>query len=89
MQHEVVGVYPSGTREMITSTLVAFGEPDGDSAIARTVGLPAAIAAAMVLDGRIADRGVLIPVSPGVYAPILDELAASAGVVFNERTGVV
>ena len=89
MQHEIVGEYPSGTREMITSTLVAFGEPDGDSAIARTVGLPAAIAAAMVLDGRIADRGVLIPVSPGVYAPILDELAASAGVVFNERTGVV
>jgi saccharopine dehydrogenase (NADP+, L-glutamate forming)/spermidine synthase len=89
MQHEVVGEYASGTRETITSTLVAFGEPDGDSAIARTVGLPAAIAATMVLDGRIADRGVLVPVLPSIYAPVLDELAASAGVVFKERIGVV
>jgi saccharopine dehydrogenase-like NADP-dependent oxidoreductase len=88
MQHEVVGEYPSGTRETITSTLVAFGEPDGDSAIARTVGLPAAIAATMVLDGRISDRGVLVPVLPSIYVPVLDELAASAGVVFNERTAV-
>ena len=89
MQHEIVGEYPSGTREFVASTLVAYGEPGGDSAIARTVGLPAAIAVAMILDGRIAERGVLVPVSPSVYAPILDELAASAGVVFKERTSVV
>jgi saccharopine dehydrogenase-like NADP-dependent oxidoreductase len=89
MQHEIVGEYPSGTRELVTSTLVDYGDPCGDSAIARTVGLPAAIAAAMVLDGRIAERGVLIPVAPAVYAPILDELAASAGVVFDERVAVV
>jgi saccharopine dehydrogenase (NADP+, L-glutamate forming)/spermidine synthase len=89
MQHEIVGEYASGTRETIVSTLVAFGEPDGDSAIARTVGLPAAIAATMVLDGRIADRGVLVPVLPSIYMPVLDELAASAGVVFKERTSVV
>ncbi len=89
MQHEIVGEYASGARESITSTLVAFSEPGGDSAIARTVGLPAAIAATMVLDGRIADRGVLVPVLPSIYAPILDELAASAGVVFNERTAAV
>ena len=89
MQHEIVGEYASGTREKITSTLVAFGEPGGDSAIARTVGLPAAIAATMVLDGRITDRGVLVPVLPSIYVPVLDELAASAGVVFNERTSIV
>jgi saccharopine dehydrogenase (NADP+, L-glutamate forming) len=47
------------------------------------------VTATMVLDGRIADRGVLVPVLPSIYAPILDELAASAGVVFNERTSVV
>jgi saccharopine dehydrogenase (NADP+, L-glutamate forming)/spermidine synthase len=89
MQHEITGEYPSGTREMVTSTLVAFGEPGGDSAIARTVGLPSAIAATMVLDGGIADRGVLVPVLPSIYAPILDELAASGAVVFKERTSVV
>jgi saccharopine dehydrogenase (NADP+, L-glutamate forming)/spermidine synthase len=89
MQHEIVGEYVSGTREMVTSTLVAFGEPGGDSAIAQTVGLPSAIAATMVLDGRIADRGVLVPVLPSIYVPILDELAASGAVVFKERTTVV
>lgn len=89
MQHEIIGEYASGTRETVTSTLVSFGEPDGDSAIARTVGLPAAIGAAMVLDGRIDEPGVLIPVAPAVYDPILDELAASAGVVFRERATVV
>ena len=89
MQHEIMGEYASGTREKITSTLVAFGEPGGASAIARTVGLPAAIAATMVLDGRIVDRGVLVPVLPSIYVPVLDELAASAGVVFNERTAAV
>jgi saccharopine dehydrogenase (NADP+, L-glutamate forming)/spermidine synthase len=89
MQHEVVGEYPSGTSESVTSTLVAFGEPGGDSAISRTVGLPAAIATTMVLDGRITERGVLLPVLPAIYTPVLDELAACGEVVFTERTSVV
>jgi len=88
MQHEIEGRYSSGQCERVTSTLVAYGEPGGDSAMARTVGLPAAIAATMILDGRISERGVLLPIAPGVYGPILDELADAAGVVFAERVTV-
>ena len=85
MQHEIEGTYPSGERQQVISTLVEYGQPEGDSAMARTVGLPAAIAAAMILDGRISDNGVLVPVVPSIYKPILDELTEVAGIAFAER----
>ena len=55
--------------------LVDAGVPRGDSAMSRTVGLPAAIGARLVLDGAIRLSGVLVPVVPEVYDPILNELA--------------
>ena len=73
MHHDFVAEYPDRA-EHITSTLVDFGIPRGDSSMARTVSLPAAIATRMVLDGTITARGVHIPVMPGIYNPILDEL---------------
>jgi hypothetical protein len=42
--------------------------------MARTVSLPAAIAVRMLLEGRIAERGVVIPVMSSLYEPILNEL---------------
>jgi saccharopine dehydrogenase-like NADP-dependent oxidoreductase len=65
------------------STLVAFGEPAGDSAMARTVSLPAAGAARLILDGRIAATGVRIPVDPEIYDPVLDALEPM-GIAFHE-----
>lgn len=85
MQHEIGAEYPTGRCEQIVSTFMAVGDPGGDSAMARTVGLPAAIAAGMILDGRIAERGVLLPVAKAVYDPVLDELARVAGLEFVER----
>jgi saccharopine dehydrogenase-like NADP-dependent oxidoreductase len=61
-------------REAITSTMVDYGIPGGDSSMARTVSLPAAIGTRMILEGRIAKPGVLAPVMPEVYEPVLDEL---------------
>jgi len=86
MQHEFEAEYPDGRREETISTLVDFGIPGGDSSMARTVSLPAAIAARMVLEGKITEKGVLIPVSPAIYEPILEELAADARVIFREET---
>jgi saccharopine dehydrogenase-like NADP-dependent oxidoreductase len=60
--------------EKITSTLVALGEVGGDSAMARTVSLPAAIGVHLILEGKIERRGVFIPVLPEVYEPCLAEL---------------
>jgi saccharopine dehydrogenase-like NADP-dependent oxidoreductase len=74
-----------GKKELITSTLVDTGIPKGDSAMSRTVSLPAAIAAAMLLEGKINIRGVHIPVQPEIYNPVLDELE-KMGVNFTEKS---
>jgi saccharopine dehydrogenase (NADP+, L-glutamate forming) len=84
MHHELVADYGS-RRERITSTLIDFGVRGGDSSMARTVGLPAAIGARMILEGKITDRGVHIPVLPSIYNPILDELATMS-IALEERT---
>ncbi len=52
--------------------------------MARTVGLPIAMACKLVLNGKLADRGVLLPLKPVIYDPVLDELERF-GVVFREE----
>jgi saccharopine dehydrogenase (NADP+, L-glutamate forming) len=84
MHHEFIAEYPS-KKEYITSTLVDYGIPDGDTSVARTVALPAAIAVKMVLNKQMTMTGVHIPVIPEIYNPILDELEES-GITFKERT---
>jgi saccharopine dehydrogenase (NADP+, L-glutamate forming) len=75
LHHEFFVAY-GGRREFVTSTLVDYGVPGGDSAMARTVSLPAAIAARLMLEGKIEISGVHIPVVPEIYEPVLDELEA-------------
>ncbi len=86
MQHEFVVRYDDRT-ERIASTLVDYGIPDGDTSMSRLVGLPAAIAARMVLQGEIDLTGVQVPTVPAVYEPVLEELA-TLGVRFTETTSV-
>ena len=86
LHHEFIAEYPElPAREKITSTLVDFGIPNGDSAMSRTVSLPAAVAAKMVLRGEIKATGVHIPVLPEIYEPVLKELE-ELGITFKERT---
>jgi len=73
LTHEFIAELPDGEKR-ITSTLIDYGIPDGDSAMARTVSLPAAIGARMILDGKITRPGVSIPVSADIYEPVLAEL---------------
>jgi len=84
MHHEFIADYPN-KKEYITSTLVNYGIPHNDSAVARTVALPAAIAVKMILNKTITLTGVHIPIQPDIYNPILDELE-TMDVVFTERT---
>jgi saccharopine dehydrogenase-like NADP-dependent oxidoreductase len=73
MQHEIG--YVNGGRELRrTSTLVVKGEDAVHTAMARTVGLPLGIAAKLLLEGKVALRGVQIPVAPELYVPVLREL---------------
>ncbi len=83
MQHEFIVRYETGD-ERVWSTLVEYGIPGGDSAMARTVGLPLAIATRMALEGKVTDRGVVTPVTPELYNPILDELE-NMGIAFDDR----
>jgi saccharopine dehydrogenase (NADP+, L-glutamate forming) len=72
--------------ERLTSRLVDFGIRYGDTSMSRTVSLPAAIAARLILEGRISARGVLRPVLPEIYGPVLDELATLDIVCEDEKT---
>jgi saccharopine dehydrogenase (NADP+, L-glutamate forming) len=82
--HEFLAAY-SDHRERITSTLIDYGIPGGDTSMARTVGLPAAIATRMILDGEINLTGVHIPVLAEIYEPVLKELE-QLDVVCVEKT---
>lgn len=84
MHHEFIAEYTS-KRKYITSTLLEYGISKGDSAVARTVAFPAAIAVKMILNEKIKLSGVYIPVIPEIYNPILDELE-EMGIKFDEKS---
>jgi saccharopine dehydrogenase-like NADP-dependent oxidoreductase len=84
LQHDFLARTGAGRPERIVSTLIDYGVPGGDSSMSRTVGLPAAIGARLVLEGRIKLTGVQVPVHPEIYGPILDELEA-LGLRFEEK----
>lgn len=74
MQHRMVLVDKQGNKQFHRSTLVEKGDVGGFSAMAKTVGYPAAIAADLILKGKINRKGVCIPVTKDIYQPVLAEL---------------
>jgi saccharopine dehydrogenase (NADP+, L-glutamate forming) len=74
LRHRFVVENKDGARDLITSTLIDFGIPFGDSSMARTVSLPMAIGTRLIAEGRITLKGVLTPVHPEIYNPVLAEL---------------
>jgi saccharopine dehydrogenase-like NADP-dependent oxidoreductase len=74
LRHRFVVENPDKTRDQITSTLIDFGIPFGDSSMARTVSLPMAIGTRLLAEGQITRQGVLTPVHPDIYLPVLAEL---------------
>ena len=87
LRHEFEAQY-SNEREKITSTLIDYGIPNGDSAMSRTVGLPAAIGSRMILQKKITLTGVHIPVLPEIYEPVLNELEQK-GIRFTEKKEII
>ena len=73
----------NGVEKQIDSTMVCLGDDQTYTAMAKTVGLPVAIAALKILNGEITTAGVQLPISKEVYEPILKELEAY-GVLFKE-----
>jgi saccharopine dehydrogenase-like NADP-dependent oxidoreductase len=82
-RHDLTFTYPEDRKETVTAIMVDYGIPGGDSSMARTVSLPAAIGVRMILEGKITLRGVQIPILPDIYVPVLDELE-TLGITFEE-----
>ncbi|HEX8515696.1 MAG TPA: saccharopine dehydrogenase C-terminal domain-containing protein [Bacteroidia bacterium] len=84
MQHQFK--YRNAAREprTILSSLVVTGEDQVYTAMAKTVGLPLAIMAKLILQDKIRARGVTIPTSKEIYLPLLEELD-SLGIRFREK----
>ncbi|KAF9185827.1 hypothetical protein BGZ51_002428 [Haplosporangium sp. Z 767] len=74
LHHEFGVELKDGTEQTRTSTLVSYGTFETYTAMAKTVGLPAAMATEMLLKGEIPEKGVLAPTMPHVYNTILDKL---------------
>ena len=73
----------NGERKQIDSKMVCIGDDQTYTAMAKTVGLPVAMATLQILNGNIKTPGVQLPIKKEVYEPILKELE-EFGVIFNE-----
>ena len=72
-------------RKTIYSSLYIEGELKGKTAMAKTVGLPLAIAIRLIAERKITEPGLHIPIKPNLYVPILDELESNFGIQFKEK----
>ncbi|MBK9480048.1 MAG: saccharopine dehydrogenase NADP-binding domain-containing protein [Bacteroidetes bacterium] len=81
MQHQFV----TSKNKHLSSTLVVKGDDNVHTAMAKTVGLPMAIATRKILLGDIKLTGVQIPVMKEIYSPVLMELE-ELGIQFIEKT---
>ena len=71
-------------RDAEVSHLTVTGENEVETAMARTVGLPLAIATKLLLEGKIKKRGVVIPIEKEIYEPVLAELT-TLGIRLDEE----
>jgi saccharopine dehydrogenase-like NADP-dependent oxidoreductase len=81
-----LGYEVNGEKKQLQSSLIVDGEDAERTAMAKTVGLPLAIAIDLFLHGKIKKRGVVIPIYTEIYTPILERLK-EFGVWFKEVVG--
>ncbi len=74
----------NGKKHQIDATMVVVGEDQTYTAMAKTVGLPVAIATLAILNKKITTPGVQMPITKEIYEPILEELK-DFGIQFKEK----
>lgn len=74
----------NGEEKEIQSVMAVYGESESHTAMAKTVGLPVAVAVKKILNGTIQEKGVHLPVIKSIYEPILNELE-SLGIIIEEK----
>lgn len=85
LQHKFEIVHKDGKEETRTSTICAYGEVGGYSAMATLVGVPCGVAVQQVLDGVISEHGVLAPINAKINGPLIKDLKA-LGIELKEET---
>ncbi|KAG0132767.1 Saccharopine dehydrogenase [Tuber indicum] len=88
LQHKFGIEFADGSKETRTSTLIEYGERVGYTSMARLVGIPCAVAAKLVLDGTISDKGILAPVTEKLCDPLRKELKDAHGIECIEEVVV-
>jgi saccharopine dehydrogenase (NADP+, L-glutamate forming) len=86
MQHQFDYQLADGKKGKRFSSLVVKGKDQTHTAMAQTVGLPLGIACRLVMEDKVNDAGVIVPVSAKWYEPILAELSLH-GINFVETEG--
>ncbi|MCH1401183.1 MAG: saccharopine dehydrogenase NADP-binding domain-containing protein [Schleiferiaceae bacterium] len=86
MYHKIGWEKNGGERFMVESSMGVEGHSATQTAMAATVGLPLAIAARLILEGKIESTGVQLPMTAQWYGPILEELSLDFGVQFYEKS---
>ena len=84
LQHKFEIERADNSKYYIASTLKAFGDVGGYTAMSKTVGYPAAIASQLIAEGKIARKGVILPVTQDIYLPILEQLEKE-GIICQEQ----
>ncbi|CAD6242052.1 unnamed protein product [Miscanthus lutarioriparius] len=91
LHHEVEVEYPDGQpTEKHQATLLEFGKVENGrstTAMALTVGVPAAVGALLLLQNKVQTKGVIRPLQPEIYIPAL-EILESSGIKLIERVEI-
>jgi len=83
MQHQFDFLL-NGEHKKRYSTLVYIGEDTSHTAMSMTVGLPLAMVARQILEGKYLETGVQLPLQSDLYKPVLKELE-SYNIRFEEE----
>ena len=84
MQHQFEYIHHNQNKKL-TSSLVVYGKNPRYTAMSKTVGLPVAIAAKLILNKEIKLAGVKIPTTKEIYIPVLKELSKNGIDFFEEE----
>ncbi|MDR1481234.1 MAG: saccharopine dehydrogenase NADP-binding domain-containing protein [Synergistaceae bacterium] len=85
---EITAKYPDGARRLHKSVLIDYGIPGKWTSIARTTGIPPAIAARFIMEGKIKTPGIHKPTSREIYEPVLRELASEGIELVESHTDI-
>ncbi|XP_054713377.1 alpha-aminoadipic semialdehyde synthase, mitochondrial-like isoform X2 [Uloborus diversus] len=85
LRHNIGIQWPDNKNEIREIDFVVYGDKGGYSAMAKTVGYPAAIASKMVIENEIQTKGMVIPMGAEIYKPMLMRLKQE-GLTSSENT---